>query len=78
MAGLVEKSKLRRLAVIKNGKKYIPYEKAMSIAEIPIDNLMSIDWLNKELYELMYERRVGESEIKIFHELIKRWRDEHK
>lgn len=50
----------------------------MSVAEIPIDNLMSIDWLNKELIELMYERLIGEKEIEIFRELIKRWREEHK
>ena len=78
MAGLVEKSKLRKLAIVKSGEKYIPYEKAMSVAEIPIDNLMSIDWLNKELIELMYERLIGEKEIEIFRELIKRWREEHK
>ena len=69
---------MRKLAIVKSGKKYIPYEKAMSVAEIPIDNLMSIDWLNKELIELMYERLIGEKEIEIFRELIKRWREEHK
>ena len=76
MAGmrLIDKTLLKRMVIIHNGKKYIPYEKAMNLAEIPVDDLMSIDWMQKQLVDMLYENDLSSDVMKVFFELVERWK----
>lgn len=38
------------------------------------DDSISIEWLRKELYDMLYERKITSNEIHVFIELIARWR----
>ena len=71
---LIDKTLLKRMAIIHNGKKYIPYEKAMNLAEIPVDDLMSIDWMQKQLVDMLYENDLSSEVMKTFFELVERWK----
>ncbi len=71
---LIDKTLLKRMVIIHNGKKYIPYEKAMNLAEIPVDDLMSIDWMQKQLVDMLYENDLSSDVMKVFFELVERWK----
>ena len=71
---LIDKTLLKRMVIIHNGKKYIPYEKAMNLAEIPVDDLMSIDWMQKQLVDMLYENDLSSEVMKTFFELVERWK----
>ena len=36
-----------------------------------------IDWLHKELIELLYKGELGSEQMTVYHRLIKRWKDEN-
>lgn len=40
--------------------------------DIGTDNI-SIEWMRKELYEMLYERKITSNEVHVFIELIARW-----
>lgn len=71
---LIDKAQVRKMAIVHNGKKYIPYDKVMKLAEIPVDDLMSINWLQKQLVDMLYEQEIKTEVMKVFFELIERWK----
>ena len=71
---LIDKAQVRKMAIVHNGKKYIPYDKVMKLAEIPVDDLMSINWLQKQLVDMLYEQKIKTEVMKVFFELIERWK----
>lgn len=40
-------------------------------------NAIPIDWLHKQLIELMYERKLSSEVMETFHKLIALWEKEH-
>lgn len=39
------------------------------------EKAIPVEWLHKELIELMYERKLSEELLKVFHEIIKKWEE---
>lgn len=40
------------------------------------EDYIRIDWMRKELYEMLYERKINYDSLKVYIDLIAKWRRE--